>query len=231
MTAASALPRWQRMLKRRRGLRMPLWAGLVLIAIGFAAIAIGMASRQDDRSTASLAAESLPDVYLEDGDIVHFRDDGTLHYRLRASRIEHFEQARSDGETTRLAAPTLALHTPDAPPWNLAALGGEIHEPPAAREPPLRSQQTAGAQERVMLRGDVVLAQRHDDGRFTELRTDALTLHLGLETAHADQPVMIATESSRSSAAGFKADLASGRFELRSSPSKRVSVVVEPPPP
>ena len=56
MTAASALPRWQRMLKRRRGLRMPLWAGLVLIAIGFAAIAIGMASRQDSRGTASFAA-------------------------------------------------------------------------------------------------------------------------------------------------------------------------------
>ena len=227
MTAASALPRWQRMLKRRRGLRMPLWAGLVLIAIGFAAIAIGMASRQDSRDVVPLSAETLPDVYLEDGDISRFRDDGTLHYRLRATRIEHFEQAGPGDETTLLAAPTLTLHTPDGPPWHLAALDGEVH----VKAPTSPTREAAAAHEQATLRGDVVLAQRHDDGRFTELRTDVLTLHLGLETAHADQPVMIATESSRSTAAGFKADLASGRFELRSSPSKRVSVVVEPPPP
>ena len=175
-----------------------------------------------------LSAETLPDVYLEDGDISRFRDDGTLHYRLRATRIEHFEQAGPGGETTRLAVPTLTLHTPDGPPWHLAARDGEVHVG-GARAP--RRREAAAAHEQATLRGDVVLAQRHDDGRFTELRTDALTLHLGLETAHADQPVMIATESSRSTAAGFKADLASGRFELRSSPSKRVSVVVEPPPP
>ena len=231
MTMASAapdsLPRWQRMLKRRRGLRIPLWAGLVLIAIGFAAIAIGMASRQDGRDDAPLAAETLPDVYLEHGDIASFRDDGTLRYRLRANRIEHFEQTAQRDETTRLAAPTLTRHTPDGPPWHLAALDGEVH----VKAPVPATRGATAAQEQATLRGDVVLSQRHDDGRFTELRTDALTLHLGLETAHADQPVMIATESSRSTAAGFSADLASGRFELRSSPSKRVSVVVEPPPP
>lgn len=226
MTTASALPRWQRMLKRRRGLRMPLWAGLVLIAIGFAAIAIGMASRQDGRDVVPLSAETLPDVYLEDGDIARFRDDGTLHYRLRANRIEHFEQAGPGSETTRLAVPTLTLHTPDGPPWHLAARDGEVH----VKAPTSPTREAATAHEQATLRGDVLLAQRHGDGRFTELRTDALTLHLGLETAHADQPVMIATESSRSTAAGFSADLASGRFELRSSPSKRVSVVVEPPP-
>ena len=219
------------MLERRRGLpKLPLWAALVLIAIGFTAIAIAVSRLQDDRSAARLPAEATPDIYLEDGDIVQFRDDGTLRYRLRADRISHFEQGggeREDPQTeafadeTRLVAPALALHTPDAQPWHLAARAGEYSN----------AGPTVAPAEQVTLRGDVVLSQRGDDGRFTELRTAELTLHLRREIAHAALPVMMATESTRSTAAGFRADLAQGRFELYSSPSKRVSVAIEPPPP
>ena len=225
------------MLERRRGLpRLPLWAALVLIAIGFTAIAIAVSRRQDDRSAAQRPVEATPDIYLEDGDIAQFRDDGTLRYRLRADRISHFAQRggerenpqtqtfadeapRADERTTRLVAPALALHTPDAQPWHLAAQAGEYRNTGA----------TVAPAEQVTLRGDVVLSQRHGDGRFTELRTAELTLHLGREIAQAALPVMMATESTRSTAAGFRADLAQGRFELYSSPSKRVSVAVESP--
>lgn len=227
------------MLERRRGLpKLPLWAALVLIAIGFTAIAIGVSRRQDDRSVAQRPAEATPDIYLEHGDIAQFRDDGTLRYRLRADRIAHFEQSggereslqtetvaddaqRADEHATRLVAPALALHTPDAQPWHLAAQAGEYRN----------TGSTVAPAEQVTLRGDVVLSQRRDDGRFTELRTAELTLHLGREIAQAALPVMMTTESARSTAAGFRADLAQGRFELYSSPSKRVSVAIEPPPP
>lgn len=235
-------PRWQRTLDRRRSRRgrpkLPLWAGLVVIAIGFAAIAIATSGRRNAGSTAPLATATTPDIDLEDGVITQFRNDGTLHYRLQAERIAHFEHGpgeppgarpasladegglpAAEQRATRLVAPSLVLHASDAPPWHLVARAGESRDTETA----------LGAASEVTLRGDVVLRQRRDDGRFTELRTDELTLHLGRESAHADQTVMIATESSRSTAAGFRADLARGRFELRSSPSMRVSVAIEPP--
>ena len=211
--ANPAPPRWQRLLEHRQRLpKLPLWAGLALIAAGFALVAIGVGRRESDRTVADAGGE--PDAYLEDADVSHYRNDGTLHYRMQAARVVQVQQGGFNAQ--RMEAPVVALHVPDAPPWHLEADAGEFRLGPEKEE-------------QVVLRGDVRLLQRHDDGRFTELRTAALTYHLGRELVETALPVMIATESTRSEAAGFNLDVRSGRLQLLSSPNKRVTAVVEPP--
>lgn len=205
-------PRWQRLLERRQRLpKLPLWAALALIAVGFALLAIGV-GRLDSTRTAVADAGSEPDAYLEDADFTQYRRDGTLHYRTRAARLAQFRPG--DRNVQRAAAPVVTLYAQDAPPWRLEADAGEIRMMP-------------GMAEELVLRGDVQLLQRHDDGRFTELRTTAVTYHPGRELVQTDQPVMIVTESTRSEAAGFNLEVRSGRLQLLSSPNKRVTAVVE----
>lgn len=214
-TAAAERPKWQRLLEHRQRLpRLPLWAGLALIAVGFALLAIGVGRRESGQAAVADASVE-PDAYLEEADFTHYRSDGSLHYRMQAVRVVQFRQG--DADVQRAEAPVLTLYAQDAPPWRLEAEAGE-------------SMVGSDMAKQLVLRGGVQLLQRHEDGRFTELRTTTMTYHPARELVRADQPVMIVTESTRSEAAGFDLDVRSGRLQLLSSPKQRVTAVVEPPP-
>ena len=212
-----------------------MWAVVALIGAGFATLAIVVQPGDGARELpAEFATE--PDVYIEEGDVMQFRADGSLHYRLRAGRASYFESKA----ITQLDAPQLELHDASAtPPWRLTAHTGEVRtvstsasilagatalQGETARD---TEGDTEGTEEEFTLRGAVRLRQDRDDG-FTEVSTEQLVLYPSRQFARADQPVMIATPASSATAASLDADLRSGRMRLFSSTHQRVSIVVEP---
>ena len=210
--AAPALigrPRYLRRLSRHPP--PALWLGTGLAAAGFAVVAMLVAPGEigEPPLPPELAAE--PDVYIEDGRITQHDDDGAVRYRLRAGRITHFHQQDDVAGTTRIERLEFEFPHADAP-WRGRADGGDAINAP-------------GQEERLRLAGNVELLQQRGRNGFTRLRTDALTLLPEQRVATTDQPVTILTESSRMSAAGAVADLASGRMRLFSSGEERVRVV------
>ena len=213
-------PRWQRTLERaRRASRLPALAGVALAGAGFAAVAIWVqpGAGGDTELPPEFAAE--PDVYLEEGDILEYRADGSLHFRLRAARVSYF----LGDAATELERPELDLHDAAGPPWRLTAASGEMRSTPAEG-----GALAATAEEQVVFRGDVLLRQDRGDG-FTEVTTERLVLYPQRQFAGVDEPVMIATPARRATAAGLEADLQSGRMTLFSSTHQRVAIVVDSP--
>ena len=189
--------------------------GAVAAIGGFAAIVVLWAP--GDLGDADLPPELAdePDAYLEDGVITQFRDDGSLHYRLRADRIAHFER---DG-LSRLTAPAFDLHRDGKSPWHLESLAGEVRTV---------STGSGESEEQVKLTGEVELTQNREDDRYTRVHAQSLILIPSREYVHSNRPVMIETEAILARAASFEADLATGRMKLHSSTDQRVSIVVEP---
>ena len=187
---------------------MPAWAGVALAGAGFAALAIWLQPGAGDDAELPPEFAAEPDVYLEDGDILQYRADGSLHYRLRAARIFYF----LGDAATELDRPELELHDAAAPPWRLTAASGEMRS----------------GEEEVVFRGAVLLRQDRGDG-FTAVTTEELVLYPQRQFARVDEPVMIATPARRATAAGLEADLQSGRMTLLSSTHQRVAIVVDSP--
>ena len=205
-----------------------MWAVVALIGAGFALLAIVVQPGEGARELpAEFATE--PDVYIEEGDVMQFRADGSLHYRLRAGRASYFESKA----ITWLDAPQLELHDASAtPPWRLTAHTGEVRtvstsESILAGATALEGDTEGDTEEEFTLRGAVRLRQDRADG-FTEVSTEQLVLYPSRQFARADQPVMIATPARSATAASLKADLRSGRMTLFSSTHQRVAIVVEP---
>ena len=196
----------------------PVWFGLGLVAAGFAALAVVVAPDDVALEVPPDFADE-PDLFIEDGVVSQYREDGSLHFRLRSERITHFERDREDRDSiAELAQPNLELHASEWPePWHVRAASGDLRTAAAA----------AGGEERLNLRGDVVLRQERGGDGFVEVRTSLLTLYPDRQLAQTDQPVIIASEAARASAAGLEANLRSGEMKLLSSPSQRVAVVVE----
>lgn len=191
------------------------WGVVAIVAVGFAAVAVLLVP--GELSGPELPAEFAdePDVYLEDSTISRFRSDGTLHYRLRAERISQFERDR----VAHLIAPVLELHEADGPAWEVQSRRGDVFT---------LARPAGGEEERVELEGEVRLTRDAGGPEFAEMRTEFLVIHPERRHVRTDRPVMIETNSGRLAAAGFQADLASGRIELFPSSNQRVSIVVEP---
>ncbi len=167
-----------------------------------------------------------PDLLLEGAVITQFRQDGSLHYRLYANRIAHFPAT----EQTLLTQPRLLLDQGEAAPWELSAsqgriLGGSGLMLDAAAPTP--DTERPGA-ERVELEDNVRIVRRRSAEHFVDLSTEALTLFPELEYAETDRPVMIETDSGRTTAASLSADLTAGRLLLASAEEDRVHTIITP---
>lgn len=211
---------WQRALnQRRKRPRLFLWAGLTLIASGFAALALWIVpgATVDAEPPPEFADE--PRGYLQDGVITQFRDDGSLHFRLTAERISYFE--RPNGELTRLAHIVLELPSPDSPPWLLMAESGESRSLPS-------DDGTVPREDEITLRGNVTLRQDQDDGSYAEVRSATLVVYPARQFAYTNEGVVVVTQASRASAAALEADLRSGTIKLLASDTQRVAIVVDP---
>ena len=201
----------RRGLARRARPTAALWLGIGVAVAAFAAVALWVAPGEIGGPAVPPELAAEPDVVIEDGHITQHDEDGGIRYRLRARRISHFAQRGDAAGETRMDG--LAFELPDpAGPWQGRAARGHAASVP-------------GQEERLRLVGNVALSQQRGDGGFTRLATDALTLLPERRLAETDHPVIIVTENSRMSAAGFTADLTSGRMRLLSSTEEQVRVV------
>ncbi|MCH2100263.1 MAG: LPS export ABC transporter periplasmic protein LptC, partial [Pseudomonadales bacterium] len=82
-------------------------------------------------------------------------------------------------------------------------------------------------QETVELQDDVVVQRRRPGEGFIELHTEALTLFPGREYAETERPVIIDTQSGRTTAEGLRANLAAGTIAL-GAPPRRVRTTIFP---
>lgn len=167
-----------------------------------------------------------PDLLLEGAVITQFRTDGSLHYRLHASRIAHFPGT----EQTVLTQPRLLLDQGEAAPWELSASQGRIVGGSGLMleaAPRGAAEERPGA-ERVELADDVRIHRRRSSERFVDLTTEALTLFPELEYAETDRPVIIETDSGRTTAASLRADLTAGRLLLAAAGEDRVHTTITP---
>ena len=191
------------------------WGTVAIGAVGFAAVAVLLVPGELRSLELPPEFADEPDVYLEDSVITRFRDDGTLHYRLRAERISQFERDR----VARLTAPVLELHEIDGPPWTAESRRGDVFTIARAE---------GGEEDRVELQGEVRLTRDIGGPEFVEMRTEYLVFLPERRHVRTDQTVMIETSSGRVVAAGFDADLASRRVEFFASANQRISILVEP---
>lgn len=163
-----------------------------------------------------------PDLFMETAEISQFAEDGALAYRIRATAIVHYP----DADHTLLEAPRLTLYREDEAPWEVSAERGRIiggtgllDAGPAARAAPGR--------ETVELADDVLVQRRRPGEGFMELHTELLTLFPGREYAETERPVIIDTQSGRTTAEGLRADFAAGTIDL-GNPTRRVRTTIFP---
>lgn len=156
-----------------------------------------------------------PDLLIEDAIITQYRDTGAIRYLLRSPRIEHFQKKA----LTYLTEPDLELHDDPGPPWRITARQGIIRN---------ASEQINGAGEEVQLEQDVLMSQRHEDGRSFELRTSLIRIHPEREYAETDRDVMITTHAGRTHAVGLSGNLDKGLLQLFSSDEQRVHTILLP---
>jgi lipopolysaccharide export system protein LptC len=174
-----------------------------------------------DWQTDSIPAEPVkalpdaPDLYMEDARITQYGEDGVVQYRLDSSTIRHFDREN----LTRLEAPTFELKRADASPWFVRSAHGYIR---------YRTQSPPPQEEVVFLRDNVELEQRAADGEFVKLTTDAMYVYPDRRYAETDRPVMIDTNSGRTTAVGLQGDLGRGLLKLFSAGDAKVHTIVLP---
>lgn len=156
-----------------------------------------------------------PDLFMEDARITQYGSDGGVQYRLDSSTIRHFDREN----LTRLEAPKFELNRAGGLPWLVRSSHGYIR---------YRTQATPPQEEVVYLRDNVELEQRADDGEFVKLTTDALYVYPDRRYAETDRPVMIDTNSGRTTAVGLQGDLGRGLLKLFSAADTKVHTIVLP---
>ncbi|MDZ7827230.1 MAG: LPS export ABC transporter periplasmic protein LptC [Gammaproteobacteria bacterium] len=202
----------------------------LILAFGIVLVLIVSLSRDENGAPDPLlgTADSdrgRADLLMEGAEITQFDADGELDYRLVAARITHYPESGS----TLLDSPELTLHRPSGPPWRMSARRGRIDGAgelldgaPGNDAEPGRSAQI------VILEQDVQVRRDRSGDRFVDLQTDYLEFHPEQEYARTDRPVIISTESGRTTATGLEADLAGGHLQLGPGVDARVRTTLFP---
>jgi len=210
------------------------WGHLLILAVGVAIVIFaGLGETPADTpsarvlETARADARDLgePDLYMETAEISQFAGDGELAYRIRAFSIVHYPEA----DHTLLDAPRLTLYREDEAPWEVSALSGRVVGGTGLLDAGLLPGTEAAepGRETVELQDDVVVQRRRPGEGFIELHTEALTLFPGREYAETERPVIIDTQSGRTTAEGLRANLAAGTIAL-GTPPRRVRTTIFP---
>ena len=193
--------------------RLTLW---IVCAVLVAIVVILISGSDEAATTASLPEElaDSPDLLMVNADILRYRSDGNLSYRLDAEQIRHFDE----DQITRLQ--TAHLHLLDSqgkPPWDIHAGAGEISQKSQADQPP---------EEVVFLHDEVNMAQENPDGSFIRLQTPSMFYYPDRQYAETSRNVMITTDVGRTKAAGLQGELQQGLIRLFSNERERVHTIV-----
>ena len=154
-----------------------------------------------------------PDMYMLNATISQFDPEGELQHRIAANRFTHFPLT----DLTTMKFPTLALgRARDSDPWEITSNEGRILPASDYRE------------EIVELWSNVLASQWSNSSAFINIQTDSLTVYPERDYAETDEPVFIDNQSGRTTAAGMKAFLDTGKFMFYSTPTHRVTTIFLP---
>ena len=136
------------------------------------------------------------DFFVDNPHTRQFKADGTLSYRITASKLEHVKAT----DITLLDLPDLLVYRADEPPWHVQSKRGEV----------------APSGEQVELIDDVRVQRTDAKNRKTLLTSSRMTVFPDKEYAETSQAVKIEAANGVTTANGMKAYLNEGRMLLLS---------------
>lgn len=169
---------------------------LALIAVVVAALGYWNLAPDTDRQARQNANDNAIDFYVVGARTVQFQDDGKLHYRMTADKLEHVKST----DITLIEKPKLDLYRGSELPWNVTSQRAEV---------------SPGGVE-VELIDDVRIARTDAKNRPTIITSSRMTVIPDKEYAQTEQAVRIVAANGVTTAQGMKAYLNDGRMLLQS---------------
>ena len=164
----------------------------------------------ESEETVDFTPRNEPDLYMLNATISQFNPEGELQHRIAANRFTHFPLT----DLTTMKFPALALGTArDSDPWEITSSEGRILPSSDYRE------------EIVELWNNVLASRLSNGSTFVNIQTNSLSVYPERDYAETDEPVFIDNQSGRTTAAGMKAFLDTGKFMFYSTPTHRVTTV------
>ncbi len=167
-------------------------AAALLVAVGYWNISPDSFSDKPAQN----GTENPIDFYVINADTVQYQQDGKIHYRMNAAKLEHVKAS----DITLLSNPHMDLYRGTELPWKISSERGEVAP--------------KGSEVELI---DKVRVERTDaKGRPTILTTSRLTVFPEKEYAQTKQAVRIDAANGVTTAQGMKAYLNDGRMLLLS---------------
>jgi lipopolysaccharide export system protein LptC len=167
---------------------------------------------EEEEKEVSSEPRNDPDLYMLNASINQFDESGELQHTIGAQRFTHFPLT----DLTTMKSPTMSLASEAPTPWQITAKEGRIL--PASRY----------REEIVELWNNVLAEKSRDNNDFINIQTNSLTVYPEREYAETDEKVYIDSQTGRTSAAGMKAYLDTGRFMFFSTDEHRVTTIFLP---
>jgi lipopolysaccharide export system protein LptC len=167
-----------------------------LIAALVAALGYWNIAPDGDRQAQLAGTDNTIDFYVIGARTVQFQDDGKLHYRMTANKLEHVKSS----DITLLSQPRLNLYRGSELPWKVTSQRAEV---------------SPGGVE-VELIDKVRIARTDAKGRPTIITSSRMTVIPDKEYAQTQQAVRIVAANGVTTAQGMKAYLNDGRMLLQS---------------
>ena len=167
-----------------------------LIAVVVAALGYWNLAPDSARQPRQASDDNIVDFYAMGARTVQFQDDGKLHYRMTADKLEHIRST----DITLIDTPRLDLYRGSELPWEVTSQRAEVS--PGGIE--------------VELIDDVRIARTDAKNRPTVITSSRMTVIPDKEYAQTEQAVRIVAANGVTTAQGMKAYLNDGRMILQS---------------
>ncbi|HEY1026119.1 MAG TPA: LPS export ABC transporter periplasmic protein LptC [Pseudomonas sp.] len=167
-----------------------------LIAAVVAALGYWNIAPDSARQPQQAGEDNAVDFYVVGAHTVQYQDDGKIHYRMTADKLEHIKST----DITLIDTPKLDLYRGTEQPWKVTSQRAEV---------------SPGGVE-VELIDDVRIARTDAKGRPTVITSSRMTVIPDKEYAQTEQAVRIEAANGVTTAQGMKAYLNDGRMILPS---------------
>jgi len=153
----------------------------------------------DQQSSSEVIPEALanqePDYIIEGLDTESFDENGMLRQQIAAAKAVHYPK----DDITLLTKPTILLHKNNLPRWGVKSNSGQLLN-----------------QERIELKGEVIIVPISADSNTFSLSTNSLNIDLNKQIADTDDTVIIESDSSELNAKGMTIYLDKQRVNFKS---------------
>lgn len=167
-----------------------------LIAVVVAALGYWNLAPDSARLSQQASDDNVVDFYAVGARTVQFQDDGKLHYRMTADKLEHIKST----DITLVDTPKLKLYRGTELPWEVTSQRAEV---------------SPGGVE-VELIDDVRIARTDAKNRPTIITSSRMTVIPDKEYAQTEQAVRIDGAGGTTTGKGMKAYLKESRIHLLS---------------